>query len=799
MKHWGIKKRVLFLALLPTLVIALTLASYFSFNRIKYIEESLHQKGELLANHLAPALEYGVFTGNTNILNNIIDKTLSENDVIKVTVSNASHETLISRKKSYKKSLEQDSILSQLFDEEFLEFNSVIIISEIDIEDIDQPLEPEINSEIGSTKNIGYVHVTMSNFNTRINQLDSILKAFFITLSGLILTIFLAIKISRGVVNPIRKLTISVNKIAQGDLHTHIEIDSGGEIGSLENGITKMNEEIQLIRWDLQTQVDKATAKLTKTLKELETQNIELDIARKQALSASEIKSEFLANMSHEIRTPMNGVLGFTNLLSETKLNNIQKDYVTTISGSAESLLTIINDILDFSKIESGKLKIENIRFNLQDLLNDVIKMFTPMARDKNIELIYHPYPEIHDYFYGDPSRIRQIIINLISNAIKFTDKGHVTIETISTPLNNEKINFQFTIADTGIGMDKENRERLFTAFSQADTSITRKFGGTGLGLVISEKLAELMSGDIGFESESNKGSTFWFSLPLKIDFSDLADTLSSSIEKRNTNQWSHTHVLLVDDNEINLKLAKTLLENHNVRVSTAQDGEQAMKLTDNNFYDIIFMDLHMPKTDGYQATEYIRKTNNPCQHTTIVALTANAMSEEQQRVYKSGMNDILLKPISENQIFDVFERWIPVDSNCHINIEPSIQDINTKPSKNMLIIYDKEEGKKLAGNNELLEKELFAMLIKELPEHKQKLEQAKSNNNIQDLKNHIHKLHGASTYCGVPQLRTFVSNLENIIDNSKIDRIESAYQSVITAIEELIIYAKNEATSSKQ
>jgi two-component system sensor histidine kinase BarA len=923
MKSWGIKKRVLFLALLPTLIIAISLASYFSISRLNFIEDALYQKGTLLADHLAPAFEYGVFSGNITILNSLIDKTLSEKDVIQVTVTNTYNEILISRAKELDLNSREKSILNFLVKEEKIEFFSIITTSEINIEYFDELFEPDIHTTNESAQKIGHVYVIMSNLSTRIHQLDSLLKALLITFTGLILTVFLAIRISRGVVEPIQNLTYAVNKIAHGKEDTRINIDSGGEIGSLENGIEKMNKEIQLVRKNLQTQVNKATGKLKKTLNALEIQNIELDLARNQALFASKIKSEFLANMSHEIRTPMNGVLGFTDLLSKTKLNNEQKDYVNTISSSAESLLTVINDILDFSKIESGKLSIENISFNLQDILSDIIKMFTAMAYEKNIELIYHPYPNINRFYYGDPLRIRQVIINLISNAIKFTLTGHVIVRVITTNKNDEKVDFQFTITDTGIGMDKDKKQLLFNAFSQADTSITRKFGGTGLGLVISKKIAELMHGDIGFESVANKGSVFWFSVPLFIDQDNLVDNSISSTPQKNNNvillepliqsriatrnllhklgfntietsraekiknlissnenviaivtginrinitnsffvkqlvntlnesklphlnlvsslenteleklrkkglnnlvfrctnqdklesiilsllnisddntiddydtplesninpdRWSHIHALIVDDNEINLKLAKTLLKKRGVQVSTALDGKQAMDLTEHTFYDIIFMDLHMPKADGYLATKHIRQSNKLCQNTIIVALTANAMPEEQLHVFNSGMNDILLKPISEQQIFSIIERWLNINTNAINQVDISASTENT------LAIYDANEGNKLAANNTLLAQELFEMLINELPSHKQNLQQARNNNDIKDLKDHIHKLHGASSYCGVPKLRFSANKLESIIACKDEDGIEAAYQTVLTDIANLMKYA---------
>ena len=925
MINWGIKKRVLFLALLPTLLIAISLASYFSFNRISYLDNTLHQKGQLLANHLAPACEYGVFSGNLDILDTLIDKALSEKDVVNITITNAYDEVLISRQSSQYKQNKNTSITASLIDEKLLSFSAKITTTEINIEDFEEAFDTNSNilAKPDEVKNIGHVYVTLSSLSTRAEQIDSLLKGLLITLTGLVLTVFLAIKISHSVVNPIQKLTKAVKAIARGESIETIEIDSGGEIGSLESGINVMADEIQQVRHDLQTQVNKATSELKKTLDELEIQNIELDLARNQALSASQIKSEFLANMSHEIRTPMNGVLGFAELLSKSELDDQQKDYVTTIRSSASNLLTIINDILDFSKIESGKLNIDNISFSLPHVMDDIIAMFTPMAYENGIELICHPYPDIPYTLLGDPARVRQILVNLIGNAVKFTPSGHVIVRAMVSQESDHQITLKFTVTDTGIGLDEVGKQRLFTAFTQADTSISRKFGGTGLGLVISKKLAELMHGDIGFDSVINEGSTFWLSLPLEIASTDtikhvplpaddtnivlfestsqnrlalrgmldrfgvhtletsrmdkiselvekadkpvsaiiaginrnninntlflknLATTLNnidlpyiviaSTVDKTESKRiyqegiknltyrcsrqellinnlsklihategdmegksltkttsisdygkFEHIRVLLVDDNAINLKLAKTILEGRGIDVSTAEDGAQAVNQATNDYFDIIFMDLHMPKLDGFQATEQIRNNSNPCQNTTIVALTANAMPEEQLRVFNTGMNDILLKPITEKQLFDIFSRWI----NTGPESEELQQNNNSPDNSDLPAIYDAEEGTQLAGGNRELAGELFSMLIKELPDHKTRIQQAHENNSIEDLKYGTHKLHGATSYCGVPRLRKIARELEDFIDNKETSKIESGYQDLIVSIDELLDY----------
>jgi two-component system sensor histidine kinase BarA len=921
MKNWGIKKRVLFLALLPTVVITLVISIYFNFSRISQLEQSMYTKGEIIANQLAPACEYGVFSGNMDILAKIIEKSLLDQDIINIAITDKNEEVLISRSSSISQKNYRQSILSALISEQQIVFDAPITLTEVEIDDFSDP-DAMSKSSVHAAP-IGYVHITFSSLRTRAQQLDSLMKGLLIMVSGLIFTLLLATRISRSVVEPIQKLTYATSQIALGKLNTRISVDTGGEIGLLEDGINRMVDEIRSAREDLQTQIEKATLKLQKALDDLEIQNIELDLARNRAISANRIKSEFLANMSHEIRTPMNGVLGFAELLYKTNLDEQQHDYVSTIRNSASNLLTIINDILDFSKIEAGKLRIEKVSFNLPEVIGEIIAMFTPMAYQKGLELICYPYPDVQHQLIGDPYRIRQILVNLIGNAIKFTQAGHVILRVATYGHLNDMLNLKFTVTDTGIGMDTTHKQRLFTAFSQADTSISRKFGGTGLGLVISKKLAELMLGDIGFESALDKGTTFWFTLPIAIDNTshqksekisgkivlidsldqnrlalrmllnqmgletvessssdqisvqpDLSDMDSISgiiigINRHNINNDAYIvsisnfinqrdipylivasafdqveinhlrslglkhviyrctrhesireriiktlsseetpiydvpqivqgenmsmedrkniNILLVDDNAINLKLAKTFMDNNGLQVDTAENGEQAIELANKKYYDIIFMDLHMPKIDGFCATEHIRNQSGLCSNSVIIALTANAMPEEKIRVFNSGMNDILLKPISEKSLFETISRWLDKSTT------PSITSHHETTVNPLATIYDSNQGLELAGGNAQLANELFAMLIKELSGYRQRIELSLSQSDLSELKYHTHKLHGATSYCGVPMLRHVAQELESIIDNKQQMKLDKAVHDVLEAIDALLTYQQTQ------
>lgn len=334
--------------------------------------------------------------------------------------------------------------------------------------------------------------------------------------------------------------------------------------------------------------------RLDDLLAEMEETNLNLKIAKSNAEVATRTKSMFLANMTHEIRTPLNGVIGLSKLLQKTQLNSDQQELLDIITSSGENLLQIINDILDFSKIESGQIQLENIDFELNGLLNNVYHLMKFKADENEIDFSYHLSPGIPAVLNGDPLRITQILMNLVNNAVKFTHKGHVKLIGELVDMSGDSVRILFRIKDTGIGISEEGKLLLFKEFSQSESSISRKYGGTGLGLAISKNLVSLMGGEIGVESELHMGSEFWFRLPLKesktmeIKNKDRVDTVPKSLR-----------ILLAEDNPINQKVAKLTLKQFGLECDVAGDGMEAFNLHKTNNYELVLMDMQMPKVDG--------------------------------------------------------------------------------------------------------------------------------------------------------------------------------------------------------
>ncbi len=393
--------------------------------------------------------------------------------------------------------------------------------------------------------------------------------------------------------------------------------------------------------------------------REVAERSVDLRQALDRAEQASKTKSEFLANMSHEVRTPLNGVIGMIELLSRTELDDRQRRYAEVCRSSAEALLVQINDILDFSKIEAGKLEFESRDFDVHASIDNVLKMLEPMADKRGLKLAGRVDVNVPRFLKGDSHRLNQVLINLINNALKFTHEGGVTIHVKQDAEDASGVLLRCEVIDTGIGIPVDRMDRLFRAFSQVDGSTTRKYGGTGLGLVICKRLAELMGGQIGVESQESAGSTFWFTARLARAVT-TAQAVSQAPSRRS--RTTPAHVLLAEDNEVNQMVTVELLSHLGHTCEIAHHGREAVEKMQAGSFDLVLMDCNMPELNGYEATEQMRRyesDQNRDRRIPIVALTASALKGDRERCLAAGMDDYLTKPIEHGRLVEVLAKWL--------------------------------------------------------------------------------------------------------------------------------------------
>lgn len=535
LRHWALS-----IIVLPTIIIGLLLGGYLTFKRYTELDDNLIDRGVFLAEPLA------MISAQT-MMNSGAAEVLDRNGLKAVL------EMAHRRASPIVRSISVFTIDHQLYlsTNRHVDFDNIglkpgVLIPEHTMQTVEDGqiyirtpiLGPSSSTEsysyIRNDDNTlyGYLVVELSRDQALLDQQSSLLALMGMMLTAILFTTLFAITFIRNIIGPIDRMSHTIQDIKNGKTKTKLNEPMLGELDRLRTGINNIGRAIYDANERAELNISEYTQELQQTVEQLEVQNIQLNLARRDAQEANDVKSQFLANMSHELRTPLNGVLGFTRQLKKTSLNVNQRDFLETIESSAQNLLRIINDILDFSKLEAGKMELEDIPFALRDSLNEVMTLLAPNIFDKGLDIHMHVDANVPDELRGDPDRLKQVIVNLIGNAIKFTNSGYIRLDVKYLRSVDQGHQLKFIITDTGVGIDDEGRHKLFAAFGQADSSVTRKYGGTGLGLIICKKLVEAMNGKIHFDSELGKGSRFYFDAYLEENHLNVAQALPTKVLK---------------------------------------------------------------------------------------------------------------------------------------------------------------------------------------------------------------------------------------------------------------------------
>lgn len=792
----GLKTLVITIALAPSLLIALVLGTYLSISRLQDIDELVQERGIAATIQLAAAARPLLNANNNNAsraqqtLQELAELALEERGVRAVSVIDANGRTLAHAGPHLQSQGAARSGLSAQYS-----FGS--------IEQFIQPILPRtqyttgINTDATSssgldsetalsgrspTAPLGWIALDYSRQYSLLSRYRSLLVGALIISLAVIAAIILTVYASRRFSTAIKKLREGIGRIEQGTYDHPVSIDNDTSMQELADALNQMSAHIHSAQIDLQRSLEQTNRDLRESLDTVEIQNIELDLARREAIGASRIKSEFLANTSHELRTPLNGIIGFTKLLLRSTLESRQRDYLETIRNSAESLLAIINDILDFSKIEAGKLVIDNMPFSLRDLIEDTLAILAPNALEKNLQLTMDCDSAAPMDLVGDPLRLRQILLNLIGNAIKFTPTGSVHVGVrLAAPLTADHVALHIDVTDTGIGLNAQQLGNIFKPFGQADASTSRLFGGTGLGLVISKKLIEQMGGEITATSQPGQGSTFRLSLQLQT----LSKTTSHTLHNAKIAPISPAlRVLGVDDNPTNLRLLALLLEELGIEPQLADGGAEALTLLQSQPFDLALIDIQMPEIDGRAVVQTVRGTNNPNRHSRLIALTAHVLPEEQHEFLRLGFDECLTKPITEEHLRTLLAQ---TPTNTAVQPLPAAQTA-PRPVDLMLCMQRARNKKDLA-------RDMLHGVIEMLPEVRALV--ANDMTPAAELLRTIHKLHGACCYTGTPKLQQCSLNIEEQLkrnmrseDKAHNDPARnSAFAELLQAMDELLAW----------
>ncbi len=611
---------------------------------------------------------------------------------------------------------------------------------------------------------------------------------------AILFALVVSYRLSRSLTKPIVDLKEASEEILRGNYSVRATQAGNDEIGDLSHAFNNMVTQIEQNYEEIVKQKERIESDSRNLEEMVEQRTQELHVLKEQAESDTQAKSDFLANMSHEIRTPINAITGFTYLMGLTQMDAQQNDYTNKIEQSAQLLLGLINDILDFSKIEAGRLELESVPFNLQKLISEVTDMLSVKAIEKNLALTYHMDSEIPELLLGDPLRLRQILINLMNNAIKFTEKGQIEVNVGLVAACDQGYQLAFAVTDSGVGIPEDKLGTIFCAFTQSDNSISRHYGGTGLGLSITKQLVQLMGGEIQASSQLGRGSCFAFNaLFNKASETDIANYVYE-VPSISTVSFHGKTALVVEDNHLNQQIIKEILIREGFHVSLASDGQQAVSMATSGKYDLILMDVQMPQLNGYEATRLIRKYPE-LSKVPIIALTAHAIKGIREGCLEAGMNDYISKPIELQALTKILHQWVaPSDIVVSVVQKELVESTVDEDLCFVLSIpqLDHAAGlERLAGSAEFY-REFLEEFAEDFETLGEELWQAFHKQDFDLLRNKVHLLSGVSGNLDIKQVHLLAKTLEsqlkadvtNVLDGVLLAQLIGELDIVIDAIE---------------
>lgn len=955
MNRHGLRTRILLFSILPVFLVGIGLATFFTITSYLNINNRLVHEGEQIIYPLSTNLSFAIQQKKQAMVQGLINEAFRQNSakILAIAVydrhnkmmatSNISPEMnyldLESAEKPFISSMNtveyrNDGFIMRM---PIYAYDEASLMTLYDTELSQDSKESNKAAEIADPQInyprplAGYVSIYILSESAIIKSHTDLIITICLILTGILVALLFGINLNSVIVDPINKLSATIYAIREGNVNVKVDGTMLGELERLRSYINTMTSAMQEFRNEMQYSVDTATNDLRKTLDRFEEQNEALKKANSDATMATRAKSEFLANMSHELRTPLNGIIGFAKQLKKQAATSTQTEYLTTIEGCARNLLSIVNNILDYTKLESGKLTLEDIPISIKKISYEVIRILTPAAHEAGLELTATIDKSVPENLMGDPLRIGQILTNLIGNAVKFTKTGNVALIIEPDPSRKSTLNscwIKCEVRDTGIGITEAQQMKLFSAFNQADASIARKYGGTGLGLVITKHLIEEMHGQISVSSSKGKGTTFAFNLELKkgelsrlpvpkeldslthrqivlveantwvreslkkmledwhlnviplsqlapvaslpdrdecryliiglsknfdynhfyADFTNLSlkkldrvviavntmdemvkqklsrlspkvsviskpvipenllDALTGIPEenaleeapagvytiKNGSTDYSRiletaapapdagisiadrhrllpATVLAVDDNRANLLLIKTLLSEMASNIYTAESGEEAVELCLHTEFDLIFMDIQMPRMDGLETMKNIRESTQN-QKTPVVAVTALAVPEEQERFIKEGMSDVLSKPLDESALRNLVHKYCGAKRAALAQNTGSFPAENDRPepetsgsAEDANAIWTLTAALKVSANKKDLAREMLTMLLDSLPEFRENLSRREDIPSL-ELAKIIHKFAGSAVYSGMPGIKKLCNTIESIL-----------------------------------